>query len=164
MIELRKITWDNWEECINLQITEEQEEKDYVPSNLYSLAQAYVSLVSKESNENPLTIYAIYNDETMIGFTWVYYDTAWHEYDNEPCYVINRFMIDKQYQNRGFGKQAMIELLSYIKTYPHGEAKAVYLSYDRRNTVAIKMYQSLGFVETGKCVREPPEVVAKLIL
>jgi len=72
-------------------------------------------------------------------------------------------MIDKQYQNKGFGKQAMAKLLSHINTYPK-EAAAVYLSYDARNTAAIKLYQSAGFVETGKCVREPPEVVAKFML
>jgi diamine N-acetyltransferase len=161
MIELREITWDNFNECISLQITDEQEEKDYVPSNLYSLAQACISLLS---GENPLTIFAIYDNKIMIGFAWIYYDNSWYEYDDEPCYVINRFMIDKNYQNKGFGKQAMAEILSYIKKYPHGEAKAVYLSYDRRNTAAIKMYQSVGFAETGETVREPPEVVAKFIL
>jgi diamine N-acetyltransferase len=160
MIELREITWDNWEECTNLKITDEQEEKDFVPSNMYSLAQAYVMFLNEKIL--PMT-YAIYNDDTMIGFAEFYYDTS-DEYDDDPCYVINRFMIDKQYQNKGFGKQAMAELLSYIKTYPQGEAAAVYLSYDSRNTVAIRLYQSLGFVETGKCVREPPEVVTKLLL
>jgi len=161
MIELRKITWDNFHECINLQITDEQEERDYVPSNTYSLAQAY-ALGANEEFPLQQTLSGIYNDEIMIGFTWVYYTTSC-EYDNEPCYVINRFMIDKQYQNKGLGKQAMTKILSYIKTHPHGEAKAVYLSYDRRNIVAIKLYQSLGFKETGQYVRDD-EVAAKLVL
>ena len=163
MIELRKITWDNFHECINLKITDEQEERDYVPSNTYSLAQAYVAVLSgNEISPTPQT-YAIYNDETMIGFTWFYYDTVTNEYDDEPCYVILRFMIDKQYQNKGLGKQAMAKILSHIKTYPYGEAKAVYLSYDRRNTAAIKLYQSLGFKETGEYLRDD-EVVTKLVL
>ena len=160
MIELQKITWDNWKECTDLKITAEQEEKDFVPSNMYSLAQAYVMYVSW--GVLPMT-YAIYNDDTMIGFAEFYYDIS-GEYDNKPCYVINRFMIDRQYQNKGFGRQAMAKLLSYINTYPKGKAEAVYLSYDARNTAAIKLYQSAGFVETGKCVREPPEVVAKFML
>jgi len=159
MIELRKITWDNFEECINLKITDEQEERDYVPSNTYSLAQAYVAVL--DGKNHPM-LYAIYNNEAMIGFTWFCYDTT-GEYDSKPCYVIYRFMIDKQYQNKGFGKQAMTEILTYIKTYPYGEAEAVYLSYDRRNTAADKLYRSLGFEETGEYVGEG-EVVTRLTL
>lgn len=162
MIELRKITWDNFEECISLKITDEQEERDYVPSNTYSLAQAYLAVLNgNEKFHNQHILNCIYNNETMIGFTWFYYDTT-GEYDSEPCYVILRFMIDKQYQNKGFGKQAMTKILSYIKTYPYSEAKAVYLSYDRRNTAAMKLYQSLGFVETGDYIND--EVVTKLVL
>ncbi len=42
MIELRKITWDNWEECLNLEVADEQ--KNFVAPNDYSIAQAYVHL------------------------------------------------------------------------------------------------------------------------
>jgi len=161
MIELRKITWDNFEACINLSITDEQEKYDFVPSNTYSLAQAYIALLYGENSPIPRT-YAIYNDETMIGFTWFYYDAVTNEYDTKPCYVILRFMIDQHYQNKGFGKHAMEKIVAYIKTYPYGEAEAIYLSYDHRNTAAIKLYQSLGYKETGEIHED--EVVTKLLL
>lgn len=57
MIELRKITWDNWEECINLKVTEEQD--NFIASNIYSMAQSYVALLN---DELPPMTYAIYND------------------------------------------------------------------------------------------------------
>lgn len=46
MIEFRKITWDNFDECINLQLTEEQ--RGFLASNVYSLAQSYVALLNDE--------------------------------------------------------------------------------------------------------------------
>ena len=46
MIEFRKITWDNFDECINLQHTEEQ--RGFLASNVYSLAQSYVALLNDE--------------------------------------------------------------------------------------------------------------------
>lgn len=47
MIELRKITDDNFQECINLEPKEEQ--KNYVASNISSLAEAYVALANNEA-------------------------------------------------------------------------------------------------------------------
>jgi len=132
---------------------------DFVPSNIYSLAQAYVTVVNEPI---PPMLYSVYNDDTMIGFIKFYYDLS-GEYDSDPCYVICRFMIDRKYQNQGFGKQAMTKVLNYIKTFPKGKAEAVYLSYDPRNKIAIKLYHSMGFAETGAIVREG-EVVTKLLL
>jgi len=158
MIELRKITWDNWEECRGLEVTDEQD--DFIASNEYSLAQSYVALLN---DELPPMSYAIYNDDKMIGFTMIGSDTTegdGYEYGNEPSYYIYRFMIDKKYQNQGFGKQAMQKVLEYIKTFPQGEVAAVYLSYNPDNNVARKLYQSFGFIETGEI--DDGEVVARL--
>jgi diamine N-acetyltransferase len=60
----------------------------------------------------------------------------------------------------------MVKVLEYIKTFPHGKATCVHLSYDPKNEAARKLYQSFGFVETGQFTDdgEDAEVVAKLIL
>lgn len=71
MVELRSITWDNWEECIKLKVTEEQD--DFLASNIYSIAQSYVALLN---DELPPMTYAIHNDDTVIGFIMMYHDTA----------------------------------------------------------------------------------------
>lgn len=63
MIRLREITFDNFIECIKLEAKEEQ--KDFVATNLYSLAEAYTALSNGYSIPMP---YAIYNDDTMVGF------------------------------------------------------------------------------------------------
>jgi diamine N-acetyltransferase len=99
----------------------------------------------------------------MVGFTMLFYVSAEHsDYGDEPFYYICRFMIDKKYQNQGFGRQAMIKILEYIKTFPQGEVPAIYLSYNPNNDVARKLYKSFGFVETGEI--DDGEVVAKLTL
>ena len=145
MIELRKITWDNWEECMGLDVTEEQD--DFIASNEYSLAQSYVALLN---DERPPMTFAIYDGETLVGFMMMSYDAAGEgEYSGEPYYDIVRFMIDKNHQNKGLGKKAMTKLLEYIKSFPQGEAAAVYLSYAQNNIIARRLYESFGFVETG---------------
>jgi len=158
MIKLEKITWDNWEECMNLEVTEEQD--DFVASNTYSLSQSYVALLN---DEYPPLTYAIYNDDVMVGFTMFGYDTAGaSEYGDEACYSICRFMIDKRYQKKGFGRQAMAKILEYIRSFPQGDATVVYIAYNPKNEVARKLYASFGFAETEKIVYD--ETVARLDL
>ena len=174
MVTLQKITWDNWEECMSLDVAEEQD--DFIASNRYSLAQSYVALLN---DEQPPMTFAIYNNDTMVGFLMMGYSTAEEsEYGNEAYYDLARFMIDKKFQNKGLGKQAMEKLMEYIRTFPQGEATAIYLAYGIKNNLARKFYQSLGFVETGGLYigddyvesggtyteEEDVEVVAKLVL
>lgn len=159
MIEFRKITWDNFDECINLQLTEEQ--RGFLASNAYSLAQSYVALLN---DELPPMTFAIYDDDVMIGFIMMYHDTAEeNEYGDEEAYGILRFMIDVKYQNKGYGTKAMEKALEYIRTFPQGEAKAVYISYAPENEAARRLYRKFGFIEIG-FNEEAQETVARLEL
>ena len=88
---------------------------------------------------------------TMVGFLMMCYSKKDEEDDeDEDVYSIWRFMIDKDYQGKGYGKEAMVKALELIKTFPHGEAKLVALSYEPENVVAKKLYASFGFEETGE--------------
>lgn len=156
MVELRKITYDNFNECIKLEPNEEQ--KNYVASNIYSIAEAYVVLTNNECIPMP---YALYNDDIMVGFIMLSYGEDDKNKD-ENVYGIWRFMIDKKYQGKGYGKEAMEKALELIRTFPHGKASTVYLSYEPENIVAKSLYASFGFEETGEIEEE--EAVAKLVL
>jgi len=159
MVVFRKITWDNFDECVNLQLADEQ--RGFLASNVYSLAQSYVALLN---DELPPMTFAIYDDDTMIGFIMMYHDTAEeNEYGDEEAYGILRFMIDRRYQNKGYGTKAMEKALEYIRTFPQGEAKAVYISYAPENEAARRLYAKFGFKEIG-INEESEEMVAKLIL
>lgn len=156
MIELRKITFDNLDECIKLEPNEEQ--KNFVARNIYSLAEAYVALTN---NDCFLMPYAIYNDDIMVGFIMLSYNEL-DKHENASTYWIWRLMIDKRFQGNGYGREAMSKALELIKTFPCGKASVVYLSYEPENVVAKALYESFGFVETGKI--EYDEIVAKLVL
>lgn len=158
MVEFQRITWENFQECIKLELKEEQ--KNYVASNLYSLAQSYVALLN---DDLPAMTFAIYADEKMVGFIMMYHDTAEeNEFEDEACYGILRFMIDKRYQGQGYGKAALAKALAYITTYPQGEAASVYISYEPENEAAKKLYKSFGFHETGQLIEG--ETVVKKVL
>ncbi len=158
MIELKKITWDNWMECLKLKVTKEQE--NFVASNTFTMAQSFVAL---SNNEIPPMTLAITKDHTVIGLTMLLYVTAEENTDgDDPCYDICRFMIDKDHQGKGYGKESFEIILNHIKTFPLGQANDIYLSYEPENTVAKNLYASFGFVETGEI--DHGEAVAKLVL
>ena len=77
-------------------------------------------------------------------------------------YNLWRLMIDKKYQNRGFGRKSVQLALEFIKSFPCGEAEYCWLSYEPENEVARKLYHSFGFEETGDMDGE--EVIAVLRL
>ncbi len=156
MIELRKVTADNWWECIKLEPNEDQ--KGFVAKNVESLAEAYVALTNNECIPMP---YAVYNDDIMVGFIMLSYNEA-DENNDEDSYWVWRLMIDKRYQGKGYGKETMAKALELIRTFPYGKTSAVFLSYEPENIVAKGLYASYGFVETGKI--EYGEMVAKLAL
>jgi Acetyltransferases, including N-acetylases of ribosomal proteins len=133
MVELRDITRDNFDDCVNLTVSELQ--KNFVAANIYSLAQAWV--YSKTAFP-----FAIYNDDVLIGFIMLGY------YELKNCYNIWRFMIDERYQGKGYGKAALLLGIRYLaETYG---VREIFLSVVPENIVAENLYRSVGFERTGE--------------
>ncbi len=156
MIELRNITSDNFEECIHMEPREDQ--KSFVASNVCSLAECYLALAENDGIPMP---YALYEQDTMVGFLLLVYNLP-DEYYDEAVYWICRLMIDKKHQGKGYGKAAMRKAIELVRTFPHGKAPLISLSYEPENTVAKALYASLGFVETGKVIGGEDIAVLKL--
>ncbi|MCL2620193.1 MAG: GNAT family N-acetyltransferase [Defluviitaleaceae bacterium] len=162
MIELRKISIldDNMKDCIELEVSPEQAK--FVAHNAVSLGQAYA--VEERGLGSKVAPYAIYTSGKMVGF--VMYGFFKHEYDDEfnegkDYYSFWRLMIDKDRQGKGYGKQAMTQIIDEIKQKPFGEAEHCYISYEPDNP-AKKMYKSFGFEETGQI--SDGELVARMKL
>ncbi len=151
MIHLEKITYKNYDAIIDLTVNKKQ--KNYVARNIYSLAEAYAF----QADGGKVFPLAIYNGKRPVGFAMVGYDFPYADDDDKEKYwffannyIIWRFMIDKRYQNRGFGKEAFKQVLDFVRSKPCGDAEYVWLSYEPENEVAKKLYASFGFVEEPK--------------
>jgi len=133
-IEFRKIDEHNWREVIALEVHTQQE--NFVASNLRSLAECYVNPGGCE--HHPL---AIYDAHQPVGFALYVRDD-----EDDRVQWIKRFMIDKNYQGRGFGKVALVKLITLIT---EGErCEEIKLTVVPENTVAQGLYESVGFINT----------------
>jgi diamine N-acetyltransferase len=121
----------NWERAANLQIMPEQ--AGFLTPNVFSIAESkfYPEL-------NPCAIYA---GDTMVGFLMYARDR------DDDQYWVYRFMIDRRYQRRGFGRRAMLQLIEMISALP--DAPEINIAYDLGNTAAAELYKSVGFIEGG---------------
>jgi diamine N-acetyltransferase len=79
-------------------------------------------------------------------------------------YLIWRFMIDKKYQGKGYGREALKLALDYIRTFPVGEAKYCWLSYEPENETARNLYRSCGFEEVKEMPKGWDEIPAVMEL
>ena len=77
-------------------------------------------------------------------------------------YCLWRLMIDKKYQGKGYGFQALDAAVRLIRSFPFGEAKKVWLSYEPENTRARELYLRYGFRENGEMCGN--EIIAVLEL
>lgn len=133
MVELREITKENYEECLNLNIAESQ--KAFVSSTAHSLAQAWVYY-------DTAFPFAVYADNIMVGFIMLGY------YEVGGYYTLWKLMVDEKYQNKGYGKEALKLGIDYLVN--RFNVKEVYTAYYTTNRIARKLYASIGFRETGE--------------
>ena len=148
-LHLEKITWDNFEKIINLQVKKEQ--RAFVARNKDSLVHASIRMTDEKK---PVFPFGIYLGKKPVGFLMISYDVG-EDDGTEPSaewflrnsYFIWRFMIDRRYQGKGYGREAMELALEFIRTFPAGEATYCWLSYEPHNEVARQLYLSMGFEE-----------------
>ena len=142
-VRLVKIDTKNFDALIDLEVNEEQ--KNYVADNVYSLAEAYAT---KAEGKAALP-FGIYDGETPIGFLMIgyncrdFWDGETPEY-MKNSYLIWRFMIDKNYQGKGYGRAAMQQVLELLQSFPCGDETAK------------KLYASFGFVEQPQYFMDKP--------
>lgn len=146
-ITLRRINESNFLDAFQLELTQGQE--TFVSHPIRSLAQAYVYY-------HQCTPFGIYSGDTMVGYVMVIYDLDTGEYN------LWHLMIDKNHQHRGYGKQAVLACLEYIRQKPFGPGTTVLLTCHEENSAALTLYKTLGFLETGN--RDDEEIEMKLIL
>ncbi|WP_095200653.1 GNAT family N-acetyltransferase [Mesorhizobium carmichaelinearum] len=122
------------------------QQMDFVASNADSLREA-----RSDKDARPRVIMA---GDQLVGF--LMYEAP-RDDDEARIY---RFMIDRAWQGRGYGKAALREVLREIGGLGH--IRHVSICYEPENEAARQLYRRAGFVEEG--LDEDGEMIADLAL
>ena len=136
MINLREITSKNLKSIIDLNVKEDQ--KDYVALNSVSIAQGHYS--------KSAWFKGIFNDDRPVGFVML--DLIEEE---NKCFLW-RFMIDRKYQGKGFGKIALTQVIDFVRSlnlYTY-----IATSYVPAENGAGGFYKNFGFIESEEITKE----------
>ena len=128
-VKLQPITRLNWEQCIALQPEDYQQK--YIPSNLFSLAQAHYEHCEA---------FGIFCDDKMVGFLMICY------FSQVPW--ITRIMVDKEHQGKGVGAKALKEATEYIKK--KAGVYEIRTTIASSNALAEHLFTQAGFKRKGE--------------
>jgi diamine N-acetyltransferase len=145
MITLSEITKDNLKDCLKLDAGNGK--KDFVAN---SFAIAWLS----RNLAKPLIIN--YNEEA-VGFVLLVLDES--NGNLGVCYL-SRFMIDKDYQRKGYGRSAMKIVCDYAR-HSLG-CNSIRLSYSPKNIAAKLFYEDFGLSASKEIIND--EIVMTLRL
>lgn len=136
------VNQDNWRAVAGLEVKKAQQ--TFVASPSY-----YLALCCHGGVWQPL---AFTLEDQVVGFC------MWGIDEKDSSCWLGGILIDANHQGKGYGKQAVkatIDMLNRTLSYI-----AFALSYKPANVLAKRVYESVGFVETGE--HEDDEVVARL--
>ena len=125
------ITEDNFERAIQLKPKRSQYRFIRAEAVLYSMGRAYIA------GHIPLVIE---DDGKLIGAIRL------RNYGHGVGFAA--FFIDRKHQGKGLGKKAVLHLIDYVKEqFP--KAGEIETAVFPENTVAARLYESVGFKYTG---------------
>ena len=133
MVHFEGITEDNFDAIVRMK---RPDDEHFVASNAYSLAQAW--LYRDAGDVYP---FAIYSDDTPVGFMMLDEDLE------ERCLIIWRIMFPVENQKKGYGSQAIEEIIRLAKD--SGKYDFLIIDCAPENKLAMHVYEKLGFRPTG---------------
>ena len=149
-LELRIIDDTNKAAVELLEVSERQ--KQYIASNKKSLETA-----DKEEYREIARPFAIYAEGQIVGFTMFAFELT--SSDPNDRYWLWRFMVDRNFQGKGYGSAALEKIIDYFRS--HG-ADHILLSTKETNTSVLSLYHKYQFAETGEMNED--EIVLRLNL
>ncbi len=145
-MELREITPNNYAAAQTLAVRPDQQ--DFVATITESLADAFVY--------KQAIFQLAYVEEQPIGYVVVY---PFVESGQQHLNIV-RLMIDQHSQGRGYGK-ALLDCTLALARQLTPKVEVVRISVIPKNTRALNLYKSFGFIESGV---EHEEIVLYLTL
>ncbi|KOO51801.1 GNAT family N-acetyltransferase [Viridibacillus arvi] len=138
-MKLIEIDKSNWLKVIYLTTNKESMPticEEFVASNALSIVQALF--------EKTWITKAIEVEDQLIGFTMYGFS------EEQNFFELCRIMIDRKFQGKGYGPKAILLVIEEMKKLEG--CNEIYLSTEPNNKRGKKIYEKLGFKNTGRIV------------
>ena len=132
---IKEINDKNYNEALRLKVKKGQE--DFIETVEECLNEA-----KQISLWRPV---GIYNYNQIIGFAMY---GLWENEGADGRVWLDRFMIENEFQGRGYGSESLKLILNRI--YNEYNRNEIYLSIYENNDLAIKMHEKIGFQFNGE--------------
>ncbi len=142
MVKLVEIDEENFLKFACLRVGEEQ--KGFLDSARGILARGYAY------RENRARVIGIMADKEPVGIALV------KDMDEEPaCYDLQQFMIDRDFQNRGYGMKSLRQILTWLKA--EQKYNCVEVCVNKDNSPALRLFEKACFEDTGYIDENVPD-------
>ncbi|HFI2473291.1 GNAT family N-acetyltransferase [Streptococcus sp. SS-4456] len=138
MIGLELVNKENFEKVLQVQVLEEDQRR--VASVEYSLAQAWLY-----REEGRLLPYAVKSGQKVVGFVLL-------SIQEDKSYYVWRLLIDRHYQNRGYGKEVIRQVIGLAKEDPN--CHTITMNYVIGNHKMRYILEKFGFQSVGMIGQE----------
>ncbi|MCQ9226888.1 GNAT family N-acetyltransferase [Streptococcus suis] len=134
MIRLELVNKDNFDQVLDLEVAPRDQRR--VASVEYSLAQAWLY-----REEGHLLPYAVKSGQRIVGFVLLSIQ------EEDKSYYVWRLLIDKNHQNRGYGKEVIRQVIGLAKEDP--SCHTITMNYVIGNHKMRYILEKLGFQSVG---------------
>lgn len=142
MINLVDVTEENWLDIARLSVSDEQQA--FLDKPIGIIARGYVY---RQCNAR---VIGIAKSDQVIGVALV------RDLDEEPaCYDLQQFMIDRRFQNKDYGTEALKQIIELLKK--DGKYDCVEVCVNQADASALRLYEKLGFTDTGYIDDDAPD-------
>ncbi|MDL2317493.1 GNAT family N-acetyltransferase [Eubacteriales bacterium OttesenSCG-928-A19] len=136
-IEVRAVSPDILAEVLALEVLPEQRRH-------IETVQECLDEAKDDARWRPVALFA---GSALVGFAMYGQFPSWLDASRDTQVWLDRLLIDRRYQGKGYGEQSLRTLLSRLRT-EYGDGH-VYLSVYGDNDRAIALYKRYGFAFTG---------------
>jgi len=142
LLKLIEVNEENWTGVARLSVNEDQ--KEFLDSAVGILARGYAYRACRAR------VIGIEKDGVIVGVALV------KDLDEEPaCYDLQQFMIDRRYQGKGYGTEALRMILADLKK--ERKYDCVEVCVKKTAAAALCVYEKVGFVDTGYIDDDAPD-------
>ncbi len=142
MLKLVAVNEQNWLEVRQLSVADDQ--KEFLDSPVGILARGYIY------RDCRARVIGIARGDVIVGVALV------KDLDEEPaCYDLQQFMIDKRYQGKGYGTEALRLILAELEK--ERKYDCVEVCVKKTDAAALCVYEKVGFADTGYIDDDAPD-------